>query len=381
MNTLELKFREFYNSINKLNNKRSENKRNLYFPKTNNNTKKNIDYFKNSKNIYIIKKETVNTKSQDNIKNITREFDIVNKKSQDNIKNITREFDVVNKDWEYDINNITSSFDIVNKNLECDMKDITPEFLCWFIGFFEGDGFFGNSGEAKITQSSTDTQVLYKIQETLGFGEVKVNCKVSHTHCWYVRDYISAGKLALIFNDNLVTSTKLKQFHKFMHYWGVHRGNGIFLDIIGKDFLLQEKIAPELISFNNGWLSGFIDADGCWCISISKTPSKRNPAASVRMMVAAQGESEWVDNAIKYLKIGRRDPISHVINLKWTVGKSKEIDILIDYINKFPHKTKKSLSFEKFCEARRRILLRHHYGDGYLEMKDLCSSINPKNIF
>jgi hypothetical protein len=98
MNTLEFKFREFYNSINKLNNKRSENKRNLYFPKTNNNTKKKIDYFKNSKNIYIIKKETVNTKSQDNIKNITREFDIVNKKSQDNIKNITREFDVVNKD-------------------------------------------------------------------------------------------------------------------------------------------------------------------------------------------------------------------------------------------------------------------------------------------
>jgi len=82
-----------------------------------------------------------------------------------------------------------------------------------------------------------------------------------------------------------------------------------------------------------------------------------------------------------YLKIGRRDPISHVINLKWTVGKNKEIDMLINYINKFPLKTKKSLSFQLFCEARRRVLLRDHYGDGYLEMKDLCSLINPKNIF
>ena len=94
-------------------------------------------------------------------------------------------------------------------------------------------------------------------------------------------------------------------------------------------------------------------------------------------MVACQNDPDWVSNVIQTLKLGRRDPISSNRNLKWTVGKPYDLDIMIDYINRFPHKTKKKFSFNKFIEVRERILKKEHYGDGFIEIKEICKEINP----
>jgi len=67
-------------------------------------------------------------------------------------------------------------------------KSISPEFLTWFIGFVEGDGSFQKNGTVKITQSSTDIQVLYRVKITMGFGTVRIQDSKSKTlgpstHC------------------------------------------------------------------------------------------------------------------------------------------------------------------------------------------------------
>ena len=62
-------------------------------------------------------------------------------------------------------------------------KTIDSDFLSWFIGFFEGDGHFCSDGRVKITQSSRDIQVLYRLKTTLGFGVVRKQCFESNTHC------------------------------------------------------------------------------------------------------------------------------------------------------------------------------------------------------
>ena len=36
---------------------------------------------------------------------------------------------------------------------------VDSEYLCWFIGFFEGDGHFELDGRVSLTQSSRDVQV------------------------------------------------------------------------------------------------------------------------------------------------------------------------------------------------------------------------------
>ena len=52
----------------------------------------------------------------------------------------------------------------------------SENFLCWLIGFAEGEGsFIVNNREDLsfiIVQSTTDIKVLQHIQETLGFGKV-----------------------------------------------------------------------------------------------------------------------------------------------------------------------------------------------------------------
>ncbi len=254
-------------------------------------------------------------------------------------------------------------------------KSISPQFLTWFIGFVEGDGSFQKDGHLKITQSSTDVQVLYRIKTTMGFGTVRIQDRKSNTHCWITNmDQKCAARLTLLFNGNLITNHKLETFKTWVNYWKNKKNNQEYINLIGSDFILQDKPNPQLISLDNYWLSGFIDADGCWNISISKTQSKKNPAASVRLAVAAQNDSEWVINVSSVLNLGRSQ--KNNINQCWVVQRRDQLDIMISYIERFPHKTKKSISFNKFCKVRRRILKKEHYGNGYEKMKNLASQIN-----
>ena len=85
-------------------------------------------------------------------------------------------------------------------------------FLCWFVGLTEGEGCFivNNRGDLcfVITQSTSDINVLYFIQETLGFGKViSQSIKTSR--------YVTQSKKEIeiiisIFNGNLVLPSRQK---------------------------------------------------------------------------------------------------------------------------------------------------------------------------
>ena len=261
-------------------------------------------------------------------------------------------------------------------------KSISPEFLTWFIGFVEGDGSFQKNGTVKITQSSTDIQILYRVKTTMGFGTVRIQDSKSNVHCWTTNmDQKCAARLTLLFNGNLITNQKLKTFKTWFNFWKNKKNNQEFMTLIGSNFTLQDKPKPQLLSLYNSWLSGFIDADGCWNISISKSQSKKNPSASVRLMVGAQNDPEWVTNIITILQLGRKRSQKNNIKQCWVVQRRDQLDIMLSYIERFPHKTKKSISFTKFCKVRRRILKKEHYGNGYEKIKSLASLINPKNVY
>jgi hypothetical protein len=52
------------------------------------------------------------------------------------------------------------------------------------------------------------------------------------------------------------------------------------------------------------------------------------------------------------------------------------LDKLIKYIDNYPHKTLKGVSFVKFKKLRLKILKKEHYGTGFQKIKSLSLDIN-----
>lgn len=120
---------------------------------------------------------------------------------------------------------------------------------------------------------------------------------------------------SLLFNGNLVRQTRVDLFQKWVNYWVSKKKNEEFMSLGSSLFWMSTKAKPELVCFNNGWLNGFTDADGCWTITVSKTASKKNPQSDV--FVASQKDPEWVDNMISLLKMGRKNNKKTNIPVLW----------------------------------------------------------------
>ena len=127
-------------------------------------------------------------------------------------------------------------------------------FLEWFIGFFEYQGFFFKNFDQKqkhrfaLEIINKDVQLLMKIRKDLGFGTV-VKQKNDIYWRYSVNDFKNCKRLIWLFNGNLITVKKQKQFQ-------------IWLNLFNKRYkteILFSKTKPD-ICFKNAWLSGFFEA-------------------------------------------------------------------------------------------------------------------------
>lgn len=245
--------------------------------------------------------------------------------------------------------------------------NLNQNFKYWFIGFSEGDGPFiitkKNYLEFKITQSSKDAQILFYIKKQLKFGSVSVQSKTSKTHHFRVRKKESILKLINIFNGNLLTEKKTKQFK----IW-VQTFNNTYKDNIQ---VFQCNNDPIL---NNAWLSGFTDAEGCFtvtCIERSKTYVQ----VQVRYIISQQNEqdlllkiSKLFDGRVHYLK--SYDGYNMTVNLL----KLKKV---IKYFNKYILKTKKYIDYLNWIKVYELVISKIHFTEeGLNQIKNLIKKIN-----
>lgn len=152
----------------------------------------------------------------------------------------------------------------------------TPTFLSWFIGFVEADGYYSSRfdseniimdddeptqvewnidpaekrGDFEITQKNS--QVLYKIQNILGFGSViqlTKNGRIYYRFCTSKKEHIL--RLVTIFNGNLVLKKRRCQFENLLQNINIIWNSNISV-----------KPWEAKPSLNDGWLSGFSERDG-----------------------------------------------------------------------------------------------------------------------
>lgn len=240
-------------------------------------------------------------------------------------------------------------------------------FVYWLIGFTEGDGSFiiNKTGylEFKITQSSPDAQILFKIKKFLGFGSVMKQCKISNTHCFRVRSQKHLLIIIHLLNGKLHLKNRLIQFINFVNAYN---------NCYNSKVVVILELAS--ISLNNAWLSGFTDAEGCFNISLVKRSDKYTQIF-VRYILSQQ------DARLFFLNLGKliHGKISYLksyngYNLTVNLTKSK---IIVKYFTRYPLQTKKKIDYIRWLKVRTLVLEKKHRTDcGLQEIKLIASKIN-----
>jgi len=242
------------------------------------------------------------------------------------------------------IRKTTFNFNEYAKNTVSHKSSINKDFLEWFIGFSEGDGsFIVSKGRLFFIINQKEEKILHDIRTNLGFGKVSVYKSYSR---YIVADKTGVDRLISIFNGNLILS---KTNTRFLH-WLTARNLYSTLPI---EYI---KRGEEFCFNNNGWLSGFIDAEGCF--NASKIKSNRYSLGfrvRLRFILDQKGELFIFTKVKHFLESGfitdrsdmdKTPPLQNMF--RFTTSSIRGLLLLQKYLHNFPLRTFKKVSFLRF---------------------------------
>ena len=216
----------------------------------------------------------------------------------------------------------------------------------WFIGFSEGDASWSIVKRSSklvpvFTINQKDPKILYKIKSFLGFGSVKGPYQNKNNPNKYYRYYVSGvtehtRKLIEIFNGNLILKKTQKRFENYVAAY-----NNL---IDPSQRIVLKKPTKTKISLKNGWLSGFIDAEGCFIGHMRKDHSR----GSIKMILGQTDEETVLRNLNKLLVgsyLTKPNVRKHIV---LTVARESSRAFLIEYLDKYPLKSSKQIAFTRF---------------------------------
>ena len=242
---------------------------------------------------------------------------------------------------------------------------LDPNWLGWFIGFAEGDGYLGiNEGRAVFVLTQKESKILYEIRDILKFGYVKEFEGFSR---FIVRKQSDVLLLFHLFNANLHLISKIEQLKE----WSTQLNS----KVNNKDNKLKTITSPIKLLLNNGWFSGFVDAEGCFSVYVAKN----NKDISIRFIVDQKDGLLLFNDLKKILSYGsiynRKNN-----NFRYAVSNLNSLSIIINYFNQFKLRTKKQWAFNKWLVIYNCILNKEHKSrEGIEKIKVLSKHINKDN--
>ena len=213
----------------------------------------------------------------------------------------------------FNTNSDNNSNSLINKNFNS--EDLP--FRQWLAGLLDGDGYFllskNGYNSCEITMDARDKKVLYLLQHKYG-GSVK---HISNAYAFKYKLRNKAGLIALINDVNglIRNPIRLLQMNKLC-----------------EKFNIPLKYANNL-TFNDGWLSGFIDSDG----------SVYYNESSGQVFISISQKNKYLLEPLIHIYGGRVDIASPKIEaFKYIIYRKAELFNLIDnYFNKYPLRTEK----------------------------------------
>lgn len=232
-----------------------------------------------------------------------------------------------------------------------------------------------------------DPKVLYLIKKTLGFGSVKISKRKSGKY-WVYKIYSKKNiqKIIHLFNGNLVLTKRKVQFERWLKAAKLWK-------CLPRAFQKKNFYRFVTVSTKTAWLSGFIDAEGCFYATLS-TPSHRSKVTRSLKQKFHLTQKNVYDEKELLQKIGICFKSKAKVAKTYSKGKQKRIsnrtkyfriemssldshELLKQYLQTFPLRTKKWIAFcrwARIVEARR---MNYHLCENNLpKLEKLCKAIN-----
>jgi len=138
----------------------------------------------------------------------------------------------------------------------------------WLAGITDGDGCFylnkkENSVSFEVTTHTTDVRILRNIKNTLKAGTVKLRSN-SQSVRFRVKKQATILDIVNRLNGKLYNKARIAQFKKVCEL-----------------FKVQQIPSPSLLKKENAYLSGLIDSDGSFAISVSKSSAEDSQKSGV----------------------------------------------------------------------------------------------------
>ena len=256
------------------------------------------------------------------------------------------------------------NFDEYRKISDKNSDQVSDNWLTWFIGFSEGDGAFltGKDKRLVFVLTQKETAILNHVHETLGIGRVRTYGNFSR---YRVDDKKGILVLIALFNGNLVLDKRKVQVKRW-------------LDTVN----IEEKNNNVLPILNNSWLSGFIDAEGCFNVTLFKRKSMAlGYQVKLRFMI---DQKDSLDNML-FIKDQLNLFLTNRKLKKGTIGTMHRIEsnsfvkvpLIIEYIYRFRLKTKKQESFDKWVTVYELVKNKAHLTEkGLNEIRKLSKEVN-----
>lgn len=236
--------------------------------------------------------------------------------------------------------------------------------IWWFIGFVEGAGSFlvsttkGGRTQVFFIINQKDPKVLWKIRDILGIG------KISQYDTYY--RYVLTKNDHILFLINILNGRLiLKKTNKRFNNW---------LKVEKYSHIPRGKSDYESYTLSNAWLSGFIEAEGCFNARVTrpKAASDNSLRIRLRFIIDQKNESDLLLRIKESFNCGfiETTPLrpfrvaggqrAEKEMKRFVLDANKRQSRIIDYLETYPLKGDKKVSYIKFKRLWNKLELKQH---------------------
>lgn len=227
-----------------------------------------------------------------------------------------------------------------------------------------------------------DPQLLYKIRKILGFGKIITYTFLSENlnnftyYKYQIKNFNNITRLILLLNNSLVLNKMQNNLKNYIIIYNflLKFNNNLFLNKKNIKYLIdkQYKYQTNISLFKNGWFAGYTDALGCF--NVSSNWEKKN-IIKLYFFLNQKNEFYTWKHIFNNFKTGLlKNNIyiyenfsiqKFILKINFNIipkkryiyknSKIKDFLKLFNYFNKYPFKSKKNISYIRFCKIWNRL--------------------------